>query len=615
MKISFSIHRILLSTFLITLGSQMLAASPGVWPQWRGPVRNNLSTEKGLLTQWPEGGPKILWKSEQVGVGYSSVAVAGGRIITQGDLDGVEHIIALSEKDGSLLWAVQPRPVIEALEKKIHADFARMDRNGDGKLDDIEAMGGLGSRFIGADEPDDSGDAARIAAARTARFMKQLDKDGDGELKGGEIPGAIIRELGRIDQAKRGNFQALAASRADAALAGSDKDGDKQISQRESRNTLLQQLFRNIDSRKPGERRGDGQLTRDEMIKYFSTRERGRDGVLTAAELEKYFVKFHAKRDGILSKADLKRVNGGYRNNQGDGPRGTPTIDGKVVYVEGGNGDVSCHDVATGSTMWHLNMVSDLGGRRPGWGYSESPLLDGDLLIVTPGGSTGTIASLNKNTGEVVWRSEGLTDAAHYSSPIIADVHGVRQVIQFTRERVAGVDAKTGKLLWSYKNSANGTANCSTPVYHDGYVFTASAYGTGGGLAKITRDGDSWSADEVYFEKSMQNHHGGMVLVGDHLYGFGSGGLICLNYKSGDIAWSDRSVGKGSLMYADGHLYCLGERNALALVAANSKEYVEKGRISIPKTGRPSWAHPVVAGGRLYIRDQHTLTCYDVSTK
>ena len=607
------LNRVLLSTVLLTLGSQILTASPGIWPQWRGADRNNLSTEKGLLAQWPEEGPKVLWKSDQVGVGSSSVSVADGRIITQGDLDGVEHIIALSEKDGSLLWAVQPRPVIEALEKKINTDFTRMDRNKDGKLDDVEAMGGLGSRFIGADEADDSGDVAKIAAARTARFMNQLDKDGDGKLTGGEIPGSIIREMGRIDQAKRGNFQTMAASRADAALAASDQDGDKQISQRESRNTLLQQLFRNIDSRKPGERRGDGQLTRDEMIKYFSTRERGRDGVLTAEEVEKYFVKFHPKRDGILSKSDLKRVNGGYRNNQGDGPRGTPTIDGKVVYVEGGNGDVSCHDVATGSTMWHLNMVADLGGRRPGWGYSESPLLDGDLLIVTPGGSKGAIAALNKNTGEVVWRSEGMTDAAHYSSPIIANVHGLTQIIQFTRERVVGVDAKNGKLLWSYKNSANGTANCSTPVYHDGFVFTASAYGTGGGLAKISRNGNRWSAEEVYFEKSMQNHHGGMVLVGDHLYGFGSGGLICMNYKSGDIAWSDRSVGKGSLMYADGHLYCLGEKNSLALVAASPKAYVEKGRISIPKTGRPSWAHPVVAGARLYIRDQNTLTCYDVS--
>lgn len=610
-----SLHRILVSTFLLILGSPALVASPGIWPQWRGPNRTDLSTEKGLLTEWPKDGPKVLWKTENVGVGYSTLAIADGRIITQGDLDGVEHIIALSEKDGSLLWAAQPRPVIEALEKKINADFARMDRNQDGQLDDIEAMSGLGSRFVGADESDDSADAAKLAGERTARFMKQLDKNGDGQLKDNEIPAALIREMGRIDQAKRGNVQALAASRADAALNASDKDGDQQISQRESRNTLLQQLFRNIDSRKPGERRGDGQLTRDELVKYFSTRERGRDGILTSEEVEKYFMKFHQGSDGILSKADLKRVNGGYRNNQGDGPRGTPTIDGKVVYTEGGNSDVTCLDAATGSTMWHINLVSDLGGRRPGWGYSESPLLDGDHLIVTPGGSGGTIAALNKNTGEVVWRSKDLGDTAHYSSPIVANVHGVRQIIQFTRERLVGVDAKTGKLLWSYKNSANGTANCTTPVYHDGHVFSASAYGTGGGLVKLSRNGDRWSADEVYFEKSMQNHHGGIVLVGDHMYGFGSRDLICMNFRTGKIAWQERSVGKGSLTYADGHLYCLGERNSLGLVVANPSEYVEKGRINTPRTGRPSWAHPVVAGGRLYIRDQHTLTCYDVSAK
>lgn len=602
-------------TLFVFTGADLLNASPGSWPQWRGPNRTDLSMEKGLLSEWPKDGPTALWKIEHVGVGYSTLAIADGRIITQGDLDGVEHIIALSEKDGSLLWAVQPRPVIEALEKKIDADFSRLDRNQDGRLDDLEAMSGLGSRFVGADEPDASKDAGKIAMERTARFMKQLDEDGDGELKDGEIPRALVREMGRIDLAKRGNLQALAASRADAALAASDQDGDKKISQRESRNTLLQELFRNIDSRSKGERRGDGQLTREEMVKYFSTKERGRDGVITAEEVGKYFMKFHAGRDGLLSKTDLKRVNGGYRNGQGDGPRGTPTIDGKVVYTEGGNGDVTCLDAATGSTMWHINLVADLAGRRPGWGYSESPLVDGDHLIVTPGGSDGAIAALDKNTGEVIWRSKELPDPAHYSSPIIATVHGVKQIIQFTRERLVAVDATTGKSLWDYRNSANGTANCTTPVYQDGYVFSASAYGTGGGLVKLSRKGDKFTAQEVYFEKSMQNHHGGIVLVDDHMYGFGGRDLICMNFKTGKIAWQETSVGKGSLTYADGHLYCLGERNTLGLVAANPSKYVEKGRISTPRNGRPSWAHPVVTGGRLYIRDQHTLTCFDVSAR
>ncbi len=615
MKIKSPFFPLIGCTVLLIAISQSASASPGAWPQWRGPNRNDISTEKGLLAKWPEVGPKVLWKSDGVGVGYSTVAVADGRIITQGDLDGVEHIIALSEKDGSLLWAVQPRPVIEALEKQINVDFARMDRNKDGQLDDIEAIAGLGQRFIGADAADETLDAGKVAAERAGRFLKALDKNSDGQLEGNEIPGALVRELGRIDQARRGNIQELAVSRAKKALAATDKDGDGKVSMSESRNTIFQQLFRDIDSRKAGERRGDEQLTEEELVKYYSTRERGRDGIVTGDELEQYFLKFDKGRDGILSKADLKRVNGGYRNGQGDGPRGTPTIDGKVVYTEGGNGDLTCLDAATGSTMWHVNLVTDLGGGRPGWGYSESPLLDGDHLIVTPGGRNGTIAAQNKNTGEVVWRSSEVTDGAHYSSPIVETVHGIRQIIQFTRERVVGLDAKTGKLLWSYKNSANGTANCTTPVYHDGYVFSASAYGTGGGLAKLTRKGDQFSAEEVYFEKSMQNHHGGIVLVGDYMYGFGSRDLICMNFKTGKIAWQQQSVGKGSLTYADGHLYCLGERNSLGLVAANPGEYIEKGRISTPRTGRPSWAHPVVTGGRLYVRDQNTLTCFDVSAK
>ncbi len=286
---------------------------------------------------------------------------------------------------------------------------------------------------------------------------------------------------------------------------------------------------------------------------------------------------------------------------------------------------MTCLDARTGEVIWSLHLVKDLGGRVPGWGYSESPLVDGDHLIVTPGGDQGCLAALDKRTGKVVWRSKDVTDRAHYSSAIVANVDGVRQIIQFTGgggrrrdpgaspPRVVGVDAETGRLLWDYTNSANRTANVATPIYQDGYVFTSSAYGTGGGLVRLKRDGEKFAAEEVYFEKSMANHHGGIVLVDGYLYGFGSGGLICMNFKTGEIAWRARSVRKGSLCYADGHLYCLGERNEMALVEANPREYVEKGRFPTPQTDRPSWAHPVVANGRLYIRDQNLLLCYDIS--
>ncbi len=275
---------------------------------------------------------------------------------------------------------------------------------------------------------------------------------------------------------------------------------------------------------------------------------------------------------------------------------------------------MTCLEAATGKTLWHLNLSSDFGGSRPGWGYSESPLIVGDTLIVTPGGSQGTVLALNKNTGELIWRSDN-KEGAHYSSAVTAEIASVPQIVQFGRNSVFGVSLADGKLQWSYSAPANGTANACTPIVENDLVFASSSYGTGGGLAKVTRQGDGQQAEEVYFEKKMANHHGGIVKVGDYMYGFGSGGLICMNFKTGAIAWSNRSVSKGSLVCADGMLYCLGERYQVALVEATPEAYREHGRFSIEDLGLPSWAHPVVCNGKFYIRNQQRLTAYDVRAK
>ena len=590
------------------------AAKPGDWPQWRGPNRNGHSNETGLLKEWPEDGPRVAWKVDTTGVGYSSLAVADGKIFTQGDLDGVEHIIALSEEDGSILWAVQPEPVIAALDERIAATFSKADKDGDGKLDQMEALAELGWNANKADAEDKDADKEALAKSRAEEFIKGLDKDGDGVLSYREAPGSMTREFGRIDQQDSDSDpKQLAAARSKDFFVALDKNSDGQLNQKEARGSVIQRLFRNMDVADKTTGKGDGQITQEEMSNFFLKRERGKDGQLSAAELALYFSRFLPGRDGILEKTDFRRYLGGYRNGQGDGPRGTPVVEDKFVYTEGGFGDLTCSDIETGKTVWHVSLVSDLGGRRPGWGYSESPLIDGDNIIVTPGGNQGAIAALNKKSGEVVWQSEEVKDPAHYSSPIVVEVNDVRQIIQFTRQRVVGLNATDGKLLWSYKNSANGTANCATPIYANNHVFSSSAYGTGGGLAKLTKDGAGFDSEEVYFSKSMANHHGGIVLVGEHMYGFGSGGLICMNFMTGEIAWRNRSVNKGSLCYADGDLYCLGERNELALVAANPEEYIEKGRIRLPQSGRPTWAHPVVANGRLYIRDLGSLTSYNVN--
>ena len=409
----------LITALAIIFSSMVIgrAAKPGDWPQWRGSNRDGNSTATGLLQRWPANGPKILWKNNEVGEAYSSVAVADGRIFTQGNVDGEGRIICIDEKSGMLLWSVKP----------------------------------------------------------------------------------------------------------------------------------------------PKETQG-------------------------------------------------------YRHGSGNGARGTPTVDGEYVFAEGGGGALTCLKAATGKVVWSLHLLNDFdgGNRPPGWGYCESPLVDGQNLIVTPGGHSGAVAALNKLTGDVVWRSTDVTDRAHYCSPIVADPFGVRQIIQFTRKRIVGLNAQTGKLLWDYSNSANGTANVATPICRGQYVFSASGYGTGGGLIKLSRKGNSFSAEEVYFSRPMANHHGGIVLVAGKLFGFGSGGLICLDFATGEIAWRNRSVRKGSLCQADGHLYCLGEGNEMALVEGGGGKYVEKGRFRISKSGRPSWAHPVVANGRLYIRDQNVLTTYDI---
>jgi len=583
------------------------------WPQWRGPHRDARSRETGLLKQWPKEGPKVAWSVNNAGVGYSSVVVKGGRVVTQGDLDGVEHIICFREKDGKLLWAVQPEPVAKALNDKVAEQFKRFDKNSDGKLDQFEALDAFGWNVNRFDTRDESADVKTLAAERTAELFTKFDKNGDGKLSAAELPRRLQDEVRRIDRADpNADNDKLAQDRTVAALKQADKDKDGKVSRQESRGTVLQRPFNRMDRNKPGERRGDGLLTAEEIKDYYLQREPGQDGELSKAEFESYLSRQFPGVDGVLTQADLRRYYGGYRNGRGDGPRGTPTIEGDRVYALGGNGDLTCLDLTNGETLWHVNLQQDFGGGRPGWGYCESPLIVGELLIVTPGGRQGTLAALDKSDGKVIWRSKGVTQPAHYSSAVLAEIDGVKQIVQFARESVFGVSLDGQKLLWSYKGANNGTANVATPIVDQNHVLVSSAYGTGTGMVNVTGGANQQTAKEVYFQKRLANHHGGLVKVGDYVYGFGSG-LMCIDFKTGNIKWRARSVRKGSLVYADGMLYCLGERYEVALVEANPEQYVEKGRFRIASGERPSWAHPVVANGRLYIRNGTRLTAYDVS--
>jgi outer membrane protein assembly factor BamB len=308
------------------------------------------------------------------------------------------------------------------------------------------------------------------------------------------------------------------------------------------------------------------------------------------------------------------RMGDAYHDGTGDGPRGTPTVDGDRVYALGANGDLVCAGIDDGDLAWHVNILQEFGARNITWGISESVLVDGNQVICTPGGQIATMAALDKLTGKTVWvaRHPKQPQAA-YSSAIAVEVNGIRQYVNFVQTAVLGVKADNGRILWENSKSANGTANCATPLFADNAVFSASGYGTGGALVKLVSKGQNVTAVLGYHTPRMKNHHGGMVLVKGDVYGFDDDVLTCLEMKTGKVAWQDRSVGKGSLTVADGHLYLRSEDGIVGLAEATPKGYKESGRFTQPdRSDKPSWSHPAVVGGKLYLRDMDTLLVYDV---
>ncbi|MCC7420275.1 MAG: PQQ-binding-like beta-propeller repeat protein [Planctomycetaceae bacterium] len=303
-----------------------------------------------------------------------------------------------------------------------------------------------------------------------------------------------------------------------------------------------------------------------------------------------------------------------FRENNGNGPRGTPTIDGDNVYALGALGDLVCLNRADGKKKWGKNILKEFQADNIVWGICESVLIDGPNLICTPGGRRGTMVALNKQNGNVVWTAQVPNNPhAGYASAIIVTTGGIRQYVNFTQRGIVGINAANGTVLWGDDHSANGTANCSSPVAWDDYVFAASGYGKGGAAVRLSKSGKGVDAEFLYHTDDMKNHHGGMVVVDGYVYGFDEAVLTCLDIKTGKVAWKNRSVGKGSVTFADGHLYCRSEGGEIALVEATPKSYVEKGRFRPEgRSSRPAWAHPVVIAGKLLIRDQDKLIGFDV---
>jgi outer membrane protein assembly factor BamB len=305
-------------------------------------------------------------------------------------------------------------------------------------------------------------------------------------------------------------------------------------------------------------------------------------------------------------------------NRWGSGPRSTPTVDGEHVYALTGTGDLVCCNRATGGKVWSVSLTRDLSGKVPNWGYCESVLIDGEKLICTPGGKDGTIAALNKLSGAVIWRSD-FTAGAQYSSVVIAEPFGKKQYVQLLKESLIGVDPNSGNVLWQSEWPGR-TAVVPTPIVHENFVFIASGYGVGCKLLKINADN---SVEEVFVNKNMKNHHGGVLLFEGHLYGYSDGvGWACMKFNTGDLVWNEKndSIGKGCVTCVNGLLYVLGERTGtVGLVEATPKGFSLRGKFTLePKSQIRSpqgkiWTHPVVLDGRLYLRDQDIIHCYDIS--
>ncbi len=398
------------------------------WPEFHGPKRDNICPETGLLDQWPEGGPKLLWKLEGLGRGYSTVSIAGGRLYTMGD------------------------------------------------------------------RPNSQG--------RDRQYVIAYDLETREELWAAEV----------------------------------------------------------------GPPHSDG------------------------------------------------------------GPRCTPTVSGDKVYAIGTSGDLVCLNAKNGSLVWRKNFESDFGGKMMSvWRFSESPLVDGEKLVCTPGGDKALLVALNKDTGETIWECDpgdlgpAGQDGAGYCSIVVAEIQGLRQYVTVVGRGAVAVEAQAGKLLWNYNRIANGVANITCPIVQDNHVFVTTSYRTGCALVDVERAGDRWSAKEVYFfdYHHFANHHGGVVLVGDAIFGGNGqnqGAPTCLDFLTGEINWKERALARGSaaVLYADGKLYFRYESGLVALIAADPKEFRVISSFTPEVVDGPAWPHPVICDGKLYLRAHNVLMCYDV---
>lgn len=312
-----------------------------------------------------------------------------------------------------------------------------------------------------------------------------------------------------------------------------------------------------------------------------------------------------------------QRDNGGAWTGDYPGARGTPTIDGDRLYHESPLGQVVCMEAATGQTLWSRNILKEFDAKNIEWALAESVVIDGDRIICCPGGNKASVVALDKHTGKTVWMAPSTGIKTSYAAPTVAECQGLRVVLAMNAKALLGIHANTGELLFTEPHETMYDVNATSPIYHDGHVFVCSGYGSGGALYRLHVSGQKASLEKVWESKELDNHHGGVILLDGFLYGAAhnrnGSRWICLEWKTGKKMYAERGVGKGSLTYADGMLYCLSEQRDMGLVEATPNGHKVISRFKVPSGGEgPSWAHPVVCGGRLYVRHSDQLYAYDI---
>jgi outer membrane protein assembly factor BamB len=350
----------------------------------------------------------------------------------------------------------------------------------------------------------------------------------------------------------------------------------------------------------------------------------GSDMYLLGKDDDGEFIKKLSTDGKEVKKAKLDDGRNKYATGWGGGPRSTPVVDGDLVFAMSSDGRVSCYDRNTLAEKWTKSLADDFGSKTPRlwWGYSESPLVDGEKVVVTPGGKNCVVA-LNKNTGETVWTSTGIEDGQQYASIMPMTVDGKRMYVTQTDKHLIGVDAENGKLLWKFGEIVRKTAVIPTPIISGNRAYATAAYDAGCECVEIEKTTDGFTANKVYVNQNMMNHHGGVILLDGHIYGCsGNNAWVCQKFSDGSAAWKhqSRDAGKGSIAYADGRFYCFEEKpgGSCILIEASPEAWKEHGRLKLPKNsslerGRGAvWSHPVIADGKLYLRDLDLLYCFDV---